>query len=103
MPRFYKIKKMKGLVKIAWEDNYHKLIEQIIPIEGNKEWRFVLEEHKNKGTMQMNVRLWQKAREKGGYEGPTKNGFIQQIKTPDDITGLEEAFKIYFDKVKEML
>ncbi|MFW6007770.1 MAG: hypothetical protein ACOCP8_00785 [archaeon] len=89
---------------MAWTDNYSQLIEKKIPYGENKEWRFVLEEHKTKGTMQINVRLWKMT---DNYQGPTKNGFILQIKTPDDIDNIENIFTNQFGKffteVREMI
>lgn len=92
---------------MAWADNYNKLVEKKIPAGDYKEWRFVLEEHKTRGTMQVNVRMWQLAKEEGGYEGPTKSGFIYKIKTPDDIDDLEKTFiddfANFFKDVREMI
>ena len=86
-----------------WADNFSELFRDTLPSEGNKEWRFALEEHKTKGTMQMNVRKFQVAKNEGDYEGPTKNGFIEQIKTIEDVDALEKAFSEYFKKVRSML
>ena len=90
---------------MAWDDNFSAIISTKLPVEGNKEWRFVLEEHKTKGTMQMNVRLWQlpKPEKEDAYNGPTKNGFIEKITSLEDIEKLEKAFMEYFQKIKEML
>lgn len=88
---------------MAWEDNYNTIAQVDLPVDGNKIWKFALEEHKTKGTMQMNVRLWQKAKEEGGYAGPTKNGFIQGIKSVEDVNELEKTFAQFFKQVKEML
>jgi hypothetical protein len=86
---------------MAWEDNYNSLFTEKLPIDdGKKEWRFTLEEHKTKGTMNMNVRIWSV---EGSYTGPTKSGFIQGIKTKDDVEVLQKKFNDYFEKVKEML
>lgn len=88
-----------------WEDNYNKLVNQTLPVEGNKEWRFTLEEHRTKGTMQMNVRMFSLPKEDrpDAYSGPTKNGFIVPINSVEDIEKLEKAFSEYFKKIKEML
>lgn len=87
-----------------WEDNYNKIVNLELPVEGNKVWKFTVEEHKTKGTMQMNVRLWSNGSGKEGeYVGPTKNGFIVPIKTQEDVDKLEKTFADYFKKVKEML
>jgi hypothetical protein len=87
-----------------WEDNFSKIIDLRLAVDGNKEWKFTLEEHKTKGTMQMNVRQWNNGSGKEGeYIGPNKNGFIVQIKTSEDIDKLEKAFADYFKKIKEML
>lgn len=91
--------------KTNWEDNFSELVKTTLKVDGNKEWRFALEEHKTKGTMQMNVRLWSLPQEgkADAYSGPTKNGFIVGIKTPEDIDNLQKAFNEYFEKIKEML
>ena len=85
---------------MAWEDNYNALFVEKLPQEGGKkEWRFTLEEHKTKGTMQMNVRLFSLAVKEGGYEGPTKNGFIQGITSKEDVDKLQATFNAYFERV----
>lgn len=88
---------------MGWTDNFSTLFSNTLSADGNKEWRFTLEEHKTKGTMQMNVRKFQVAGKEGDYEGPTKNGFIEQIKSPEDVDKLEQAFSEYFKKIREML
>ena len=87
-----------------WEDNYSKIVDLRLPLDNNKEWKFTLEEHKTKGTMQMNVRKWNNGSGKEGeYVGPSKNGFIEPITSLEDIEKLEKMFAEYFKKVKEML
>lgn len=88
---------------MAWSDNFSELVKITLPAESNKEWRFILEEHKTKGSMNMNVRLFQNAKVEGGYEGPTKNGFIQQINSIEDVEKMQKTFNEYFEKIKEML
>jgi hypothetical protein len=85
---------------MAWEDNFNPLITETLPLEGGKkEWRFTLEEHKTKGTMNLNVRIWQV---EGSYTGPTKSGFVLGIKSKEEVEELQKAFNDYFEKVKEM-
>lgn len=87
-----------------WEDNFNKIVSLELPVEGNKVWKFTVEEHKTKGTMQMNVRKWQNGTGKEGeYIGPTSNGFIEKINSLEDVERLEKMFAEYFKKVKEML
>lgn len=88
---------------MAWEDNYNPLFVDKLKLEDKKEWRFTLEEHKTKGTMQVNVRLFKLPAVEGGYEGPTKNGFILQINSVEELDNLQKAFNDYFEKVKKML
>lgn len=86
---------------MAWEDNFNSLFTKTLPIEGGKkEWRLTLEEHKTKGTMNMNIRIFQT---EGSYTGPTKNGFIIQANSLEEVEELEKAFLDYFEKVKEIL
>lgn len=86
-----------------WNDNFSELFKDIMPAEGNKEWRFALEEHKTKGTLQMNVRKFQKPTESNPYDGPTKNGFIESVNSIEDIEKLEKKFAEFFKKCKEMI
>ena len=88
---------------MAWDDNFNKLFENKLPIDEHKEWRFALEEHKTKGTMNMNVRIFQKPKVEGGYEGPTKSGFILGVQSLEQIEDLQKEFNEFFEKVKEML
>ena len=88
---------------MVWTDNYSSIMEKIVPLENNKEWRLNVEEHKKTGKMQLNCRVFQKAKEDGGYEGPTKNGFIMPIKSVNDIENLEKMFSDFFKEVKTLL
>jgi hypothetical protein len=86
--------------KMAWEDNFSSLIEQKHPIDEKKEWRFVLEEHKNKGTLHINIRTFQTS---GTYTGPTKNGINIQIQSKEELEEFQKELNIFLEKVKEML
>jgi hypothetical protein len=85
-----------------WDEKYNKLSEKKLEVEGNKEWRLAVEESKSKGTLQLNVRLFQKAKVEGGYEGPTKNGFINSINSKEDIENLQNIFNEFFDEAKKL-
>lgn len=86
-----------------WEDNFSKLIESNLPTAENKEWRFSLEEHTTKGTMQINFREFKSSNVEGGYNGPTKNGFIFKIQTKEDYLKLKSAMFEFMDKIEEFL
>lgn len=85
---------------MAWDDNFNKLFEQKLSINDSKELRFALEEHKTKGTMNINVREF---KSNDSYSGPTKNGFIMNVQSLEQIEQLQKQFNDYFEKVKEML
>jgi hypothetical protein len=87
-----------------WEDNYSKIVDLRLPLDNNKEWKFTLEEHKTKGTMQMNVRLFQNDNGKDdAYVGPTKNGFIIKITSKEEFNTFKETFIKYLNEVEDML
>jgi outer membrane protein assembly factor BamB len=87
-----------------WEDNFNKIVNLELPVEGNKVWKFTVEEHKTKGTMQMNVRLFQNDNGKDdAYVGPTKNGFIIKINTKEEFNTFKETFIKYLNEVEDML
>jgi hypothetical protein len=88
---------------MGWSDKFSKLVEKKIQLQPGKEWRFALEEHKKKGTMHINIRQFKVAQKEGDYEGPTKQGFIMQINSLDDLDKIENIFDEYFDEVKELL
>ena len=88
---------------MAWADNFNVIYSIELPADEYKIWKFQLEEHKTKGTLHMNVRMFQKAKAEGGYEGPTKNGFMQQINSVEDIEKLQKTFNDYFEEVKKKL
>ncbi len=88
--------------KKNWGDNFNCLFLEKLA-DGNKEWRFALEEHKTKGTMQMNIRQFQLALKEGDYEGPTSHGFIKSVKSIEDIESMEKLFQEFFKKCKEMI
>lgn len=85
---------------MAWEDNFNTLFENKLPVAENKEWRFALEEHKNKGTMNMNIREFKTS---ATYSGPTKNGCIISVESLEQIEKYQKEFNDFFEKVKEML
>lgn len=85
---------------MAWEDNYSKLIEDNLPISDKKEWKFVMEEHKTKGTMQVGIRAFNTT---GNYIGPTKNGMLIPIESAEQIEEFRVKFNEFIDKVKDML
>lgn len=85
-----------------WNDKYNTLSETKLEVEGNKEWRLAVEESKSKGTLQLNARLFQKAKVEGGYAGPTKNGFIEPINSKEDIEELQNLFNEFFDEAKKL-
>ena len=85
-----------------WKDKFNTLSESKLEIEGNREWKFALEESKTKGTLQLNVRLFQNAKTEGGYSGPTKNGFIVGISSKEDIEQLQNALNNFFEESKKI-
>ncbi len=85
---------------MAWEDNFSSLIEQTHPIDDRKEWKFVLEEHKNKGTLHINIRSFQTS---GSYTGPTKNGINMQIQSKEELEEFQATLNAFLEKVKDML
>lgn len=85
---------------MAWQDNFSPLFEMNHPIDEKKEWRFVFEEHKNKGTLHLNVRAFQIA---GTYTGPTKNGINMQINSKEELEEFQAKLNEFFEKAKETL
>lgn len=85
---------------MGWEDNYSKLVEEVLKISDKKEWRFVMEEHKTKGTMQFGVRQFTT---EGSYVGPTKNGILISIDSQDQVEEFRKKFNEFIDKVIETL
>lgn len=88
---------------MAWQDNYSELYDQKFSIEDGKEWKMSIEEHKSKGTMQINIREFKISNVEGGYNGPTKNGIIFKINSEDDLNKFQEELSKVFNKVKEVL
>ena len=86
-----------------WEDNFSKLVESNLQVAENKEWRFSVEEHTTKGTMQINFREFKSSTVEGGYNGPTKNGFIFRIQTKEDYDNFKESVFNFLNKVEEFL
>ena len=85
---------------MTWEDNFNKLIETVHPIDDKKEWRLVLEEHKTRGTLHVNIRAFQTA---GNYVGPTKNGITFTVHSVQELEAFQVALNQFFAKAKEML
>jgi hypothetical protein len=85
-----------------WSEKFNTLAENKLEVEGNKEWRFAVEESKSKGNLQLNARLFQNAKVEGGYSGPTKSGLIVGINSIEDIQQLQDAFNTMFDNAKKL-
>ena len=85
----------------SWNDKFNKIVSKELSLEDAFEWRFALEENKQNGSIQLNLRQFQVATYEGAYEGPTKSGFVLKIKSKEDfekfkkfmIESLEEAEK----------
>ena len=86
---------------MAWKDNFNTIYEQKFDIADYKYWLFQLEEHKSKGTLHMNIRMFQKAKEEGQYEGPTKNGIMLQINSVEEINNFQNELNKFFDSIKD--
>lgn len=89
-----------------WEDKYNILKQISFKTSDNKEWKFSLEEHKTKGTLQINARCWTTAKTEGGYSGPSKNGFIIPINSIEDLDKIKECFQNFvnfIDETKEFI
>lgn len=80
-----------------WADNYNVLYQSELPIDDNKVWKFALEEHKVKGTLQLNVRLFKQT---PNYSGPTKSGFIYPITSLNELNQFQSALNNYFENIK---
>lgn len=86
---------------MAWADNFNVIDSKEIPSDGNKVWKFALEEHKTKGTLQINVREF--SNNPDGYTGPTKNGIVKKISSLEELEEFQREFNSFFDKAKKML
>ena len=84
-----------------WADKYSNLKTVTYKFSEFKEWRFTLEEHKEKGTLQINARLWTLPKKEDGYAGPSKNGFIIQISSADDFDNIVKCFSEFTKFVED--
>lgn len=85
---------------MAWSDNYNQIYLKELPVDEVFTWQFRLEEHKKRGTLHASARLFKKTAD---YDGPTKNGFITQITSLEDINKIQNAFNELFNEAKEKL
>ena len=85
---------------MAWQDNYNIVYQSEFPIDEIRTWKFALEEHKTRGTLQLNVRLFKKTE---NYDGPTKSGFIYPITSVKDLNDFQNALNDYFENVKKKI
>lgn len=84
-----------------WEDKFNIIKSTSFKTSDNKEWKFSLEEHKTKGTLQLNARCFTIATKEGGYSGPSKNGFIIPINSMDDLDKIKECFETFINFIDE--
>ena len=80
-----------------WEDSDNTLYQSELPINETRTWKFSLEEHKVKGTLQLNVRLFKTT---PNYTGPTKSGFVYPITSLEELEKFQSAFNDYFENIK---
>ena len=85
---------------MAWADNHNCIYQKEFPIDETRRWQFRIEEHKVKGNLSISARMFRKT---DSYDGPTKNGFIQQINSLEDIDTLEKAFQDLFTEARNKL
>ena len=85
---------------MAWTDNYNAIYVKELPVDETFTWQLRLEEHKKRGTLHASARLFKKTAD---YDGPTKNGFIVQITSLEDINKLQNALNELFNEAKEKL
>lgn len=89
--------------KTNWADNFNKLVEvQYDKVDSNKYWVFALEENKKSGTLNINFREWQNPTEKNEYNGPTKNGFVQGIRSKEDFDEFKKNILKFFEEAEKM-
>lgn len=89
-----------------WEDKFNVLKQICFKTDDNKEWKFSVEEHKQKGTLQLNARCFTIATKEGGYSGPSKNGFILPINSIEDLDKIQDCFSTFIsfiDDVKTLI
>lgn len=81
----------------SWNDKFNKIVSKELSLEDAFEWRFALEENKQNGSIQLNLRQFQVATYEGAYEGPTKSGFVLKIKSKEEF----EKFKNFINEALE--
>jgi hypothetical protein len=89
-----------------WNEKFNTLASTSYKVSNDKEWKFSLEENKQKGTLQLNARQFKIATTEGGYSGASKNGFIIPINALDDLDNIKECFNKFvnfIDDAKEFL
>lgn len=85
---------------MAWQDNFNVLYQSEYKMDDTRVWKLALEEHKTRGTLQLNVRLYKKT---DTYDGPTKSGFIYPISSIEDLNNFQTALNDYFENVKQKI
>ena len=83
-----------------WSDNFNELKSGKTDVTDYKYWKWAVEESKSRGTLQLNVRCYSTPKVEGGYEGPTKNGFIISINNKEDLEKLQKFLNEAFDSAK---
>lgn len=84
-----------------WADKFNTVKSKSFKTSENAEWRFSLEEHKEKGTIQLNARCFKIATTEGGYSGASRNGFIIPINKIEDLDKIKECFQTFIDFIDE--
>ncbi len=87
---------------MKWEEKFNVLKQISFKTNENKEWKFSIEENKQKGTLQLNARCFTIASKEGAYSGPSKNGFILPINSIEDLDKIKECFPLFVDFIDDV-
>ena len=84
----------------TFADSNNTIFEMKMPTTAGKEVVFSLVENKKSGALKMGVREWKHSE---SYDGPTRNGMLIPVDSPETVDRWKAMFNDYFDKVRETL
>ena len=85
---------------MAWSDNYNIIYSKEVQTNDYQYWQFRLEEHKTRGNLIMSARQFKKT---DTYDRPTKNGFMIQVNTFEDVDKFKDAIVTLCEEAKSKL
>jgi len=90
----------KAKPKANFADSNNVIFDMTMPSGPTKDVKFELIENKKSGMIRMSIREWSHTER---YDGPTRNGLLIKVESPETVDQWQKTLNAYLDKVRETL